>query len=178
MVAYKKQILLFMNVKNMSKEIKINFTYTKELALKASKLFYDYDMKNSSKKYIGWLFIAMMQFGVVGALKHNSFGILFVATFLVIYWYYIRWYIRKFIILKYYDKSNTNNKKVVFSLNDDGLSNLENIISWDNIVRVIKLDDVILLQTNTNTLYFDKQSFNSYKNMQKFLSIMKEKGKF
>jgi hypothetical protein len=157
----------------MSKEIKINFNYTKELALKASKLFYDYDMKNSSKRYVGWLFIAMMQFGVVGALKHNSFGILFISTFLVIYWYYVRWYVRKGLILKYYNKSGLNGRDVTFVLRDNELYFDDQKI--EDIKEVIKLEDGILLQTLTNTLFFDRDSFSKYEDMNEFFLTLKQK---
>jgi hypothetical protein len=61
----------------MSKKIEIAFKWDKDSALQASKLYYDYDMKNSSKRYIGWFFVALVQFGIVGALKHDVFGLLY-----------------------------------------------------------------------------------------------------
>jgi len=161
----------------MSKNIEIKATYTKELALKASKLFYDWDMKNSSKRYIGWLFVAMMQFGVVGALKHDSFGILFVSSFLVIYWYYGRWYIRKTMIEKYYNKSYQDTQDIYFILKRDGLYYNSELIGWDSIEKVIQLDDGVLIHTKTNTLFFENSSFASYEDIQKFLSQMKNKDK-
>jgi len=161
----------------MSKPIEINFTWSKDLAIKASKLYYDYDMKASSKRYVGWLFIAMMQFGVVGALKHDSFGILFISTFLVIYWYYGRWYLRKGMIEKYYDKSNLDATDVKFVLKDEGLYYDEELIDWDNIEKVIKFDDGILLQTTSNTLFFETSAFKSYEEVKTFLKLMKNKGK-
>ncbi len=161
----------------MSKLIEINFTWSKELALKASKLYYDYDMKASSKRYVGWLFIAMMQFGVVGALKHDSFGILFISTFLVLYWYYGRWYLRKGMIEKYYDKSGVDATDVKFLLKDEGLYHNDELISWDDIEKVIKFDDGILLQISSNTLFFETSSFKSYDEVKTFLKLMKNKGK-
>jgi len=161
----------------MSKEIEIRFQWSKDLAVKASKLYYDYDMKASSKRYIGWFFVALTQFGIVGALKHDSFGILFISTFLVIYWYYIRWYVRKSMIEKYYEKSNLDKKDVLFLLKDDGLHYDDIIIEWSDIEKVIPFDDGILMHTSQNTLFFQKDAFQSYDDMQEFLNIMREKGK-
>jgi len=161
----------------MSDIIDIKFTWSKDLAIKASKLYYDWDMKTSSKRYIGWFFIAMMQFGVVGALKYDSFGILFVSTFLVIYWYYIRWFVRKQMIVKFYDKSGLDAKDVVFSLRDDGLFYGDVVINWDNIQKVIRFDDGILVQTKDSTLFFQKEAFVCYDDMQKFIDIMKKRDK-
>ena len=160
------------------KNVEIKFTWSKDLAIKASKLYYDYDMKNSSKKYIGWLFIALMQFGVVGALKHDSFGLLSVSTFLVIYWYYIRWFLRKRIIINFYEKSGLDDNDVIFTLENDGLHyDNSTIIDWDHIYKVVKFDDGILVQTIDSTLFFQREAFNSYEDVQRFVKIMKNKGK-
>ncbi len=159
------------------KPIRIKFIWTQELAVKASKLYYDYDMKNSSKRYIGWFFIALTQFGIVGALKHNSFGLLYLSTFLVLYWYYIRWYVRKAMIIRFYKNSNLHSSEVTFVLKDDGLHHNDTVIDFDNITKVIKFDDGVLLQTNANTLFFEKDAFESTKDMSKLLAIMKERGK-
>jgi len=161
----------------MSKNVEVKFTWSKELAIKASKLYYDWDMRVSGKRYVGWLFIAMMQFGVVGALKHNSFGILFISTFLVIYWYYVRWFVRKRIIVKFYNKSGLDAKDVVFTLQDDGLHYDEVLIGWDDISKVVKFDDGILIQTIDSTLFFQREAFNSFEDVQRFMEIMKKKDK-
>jgi len=161
----------------MSKSVEVKFTWSKDLAIKASKLYYDYDMRTSSKKYVGWLFIALMQFGVVGALKHDSFGLLFVSTFFVVYWYYIRWFVRKRMIIKFYDKSGLDARDVVFVLEDDGLHYNDTLIDWDSISKVVKFDDGILIQTTDSTLFFQRESFKSYKDVQRFMEMMKKRDK-
>jgi hypothetical protein len=161
----------------MSKPVEIRFTWSKEAAVKASKLYYDWDMKHSSKRYVGWFFIALVQFAIVGALKHHVFGLLYLSTFLVIYWYYIRWYIRKRMIVRYYDRSHIEDKEVLFTLTDEGLSYEDILIDWDHIFKVVKFDDGVLLQTLNHTLFFEKSAFRSYDEMQRFLSIMKQQGK-
>ena len=161
----------------MSKSISIKFQWSKELAIKASKLYYNYDMKHSSKRYVGWLFVAFVQFGIVGALKHDSFGLLYLSTFLVIYWYYGRWYLRKLMIEKYYDKLNVTTQDMIFTLKNGKFYNKDQEISWSDILKVIEFDDGILLQTNTNTLFFEKDAFDSKNSLKAFLKCMKEKGK-
>jgi len=161
----------------MSKPVEIRFTWSKEAAVKASKLYYDWDMKHSSKRYVGWFFIALVQFAIVGALKHHVFGLLYLSTFLVIYWYYIRWYIRKRMIVRYYDRSHIEDKEVLFTLTDEGLSYEGTLIDWEHIFKVVKFDDGVLLQTLNHTLFFEKSAFASYDEMQRFLSIMKRHGK-
>ena len=161
----------------MSKAITIHFIWSKELALKASKLYYDYDMKHSSKRYIGWFFVALTQFGIVGALKHNSFGLLYLSTFLVLYWYYGRWYIRQRMIQKFYDKNGEDAKEIVFKLDEEGLHIENNLTPWEDIVKVIKFDDGFLIQTRNATLFFENDFFQSSDDRVTFMSLAKEKGK-
>jgi len=158
----------------MSKEIVIRFKWSKELAIKASKHYYDWDMKNSAKRYIGWFFIALTQFAIVGALKHNAFGLLYISTFFVLYWYYGRWYLRKKMIERFYNSSNIKDKDVEFILKDGELF-FEN--EKIDILKVLKFDDGVMLQTSINPLFFAKDSFKNFDDFQTFLEVMRDKGK-
>jgi len=161
----------------MSKEIKIEFTWTRELAIGASQKFYEYDMRHSNKRYLGWFFVGVTQFAIVGALKHDSYGLLYASTFLVAYWYYGRWYLRKMMLEKFYDKQGIDSKEAHFMLKEDGLYNETTLIEWNEIFRVIKIEDGILVQVQNSTLYFKRDAFSSYEDMQSFLEIMKREGK-
>ena len=165
------------SVKNMSKKIEINYVWSKELALKASKLYYDYDMRNSSKRYIGWFFVGLTQFAIVGALKHDSYGLLYLSTFLVFYWYYGRWYLRKRMMERFYDKNGTDGKKIHFVLDEEGLHYDDQLVSWDEIIKIIKFDDGILIQTNNSTLFFQNDFFASSDERVRFVELAKTKGK-
>ena len=157
------------------REIKITLKWDKESAITASQMFYEYDMKNSKKRYVGWLFVALTQFGIVGALKHDSYGLLYLSTFLVTYWYYGRWYLRSAMIKKYYATLQPTN--LYFTLKDDGLYNGSELIGWDDIFRVISLDDGVLVHTNSYTLFFERKAFQNYDDLKLFLDKMNEKGK-
>jgi hypothetical protein len=157
------------------KEIKITLEWSKEQALSASKAFYDYDMRHSNKRYMGWFFVGLTQFAIVGALKHDTYGLLFVSTFLVGYWYYGRWLLRNAMLKKYY--ANIKEQTLHFTLKEDGLYNADQLISWDEIFKVIRLEDDILLHTQDSTLLFRRNSFRSYDDLQLFVDTMKEKGK-
>jgi len=161
----------------MSKEIEIKFKWTKELAIEASKRYYDYDMRHSNKRYIGWFFVALIQFALVGAFKHDTYGLLYLTTFLVLYWYYGRWYLRKIMIEKFYDKQNIDATQAHFILKEDGLHSGEHLINWDQINRVIKVEEGVLLQIKGNTLFFKRDAFQSYEDLQSFYEMMKSKGK-
>ncbi len=161
----------------MSKPIKVSFDWNKELALKTSKLYYDYDMRHSNKRYMGWLFVGLVQFGIVGALKHDSYGILFVSTFLVTYWYYGRWYFRRRMLHRFYEKNTPKNLKVTFTIDDEGLHSEEELIGWDVIIKVIELEEGIFIQNSDNAYYFENSAFIPRKAKSALLTMAKEKGK-
>jgi hypothetical protein len=161
----------------MSKSININFKWNKELALKTSKLYYDYDMRHSNKRYVGWVFVGLVQFGIVGALKHDSFGLLYASTFLVLYWYYGRWYLRKKMLLSFYNKKSSKDAHIHFIVNDDGLHGADDLIAWEDIYKIIKLDKGILVQSTQNTLFFENSAFASEDDKFFFIALAKKKGK-
>jgi hypothetical protein len=161
----------------MSKEVEIKFRWTKELAIEASKKYYDYDMRHSNKRYVGWFFVALIQFAIVGAFKHDVYGLLYLATFLVAYWYYGRWYLRKKMLEKFYDKQNIDATQAHFTLKEDGLHSGDNLISWNQIDRVIKFEEGALLQIKGNTLFFKRDAFESFEDLQTFYEMMKNEGK-
>ena len=161
----------------MSKPIEVSFEWNKELALKTSKLYYDYDMRHSNKRYVGWFFVALVQFGIVGALKHDSYGLLYLSTFLVGYWYYGRWFLRKRMLERYYDKNNPQNLQIEFSIDEDGLHGKEKNIVWDDIIKVIELEEGVLVQARDNALFFANAAFKKEGDKTRFLKMAKEKGK-
>jgi hypothetical protein len=160
----------------MSKQIEVNFTWNKDLALRTSKLYYEYDMRHSNKRYVGWFFVALVQFGIVGALKHDSYGLLYLSTFLVVYWYYGRWFVRKRMFLKFYDKNNSQDITVHFSIDKEGMQGDEKFISWDDISRVIELEEGILVQSVQEALFFPNTAFKNSKEKERFVKIAKERG--
>ncbi len=161
----------------MSKPIEVNFKWNKELALTTSKLYYDYDMRHSNKRYLGWFFVALVQFGIVGALKHDSYGLLYLSTFLVGYWYYGRWYLRKRMLLRFYDKNVPKNVDVHFSIDAEGLHGNNEVILWDDIIKIIQLEEGVLVQSTESALFFEKSAFKNAQERRRFIEMATEKGK-
>jgi len=161
----------------MSKSIELELAWSKEEALKGSKLYYDYDMRNSAKRYIGWAFVGLVQFGIVGALKHDSFGLLYLSTFLVLYWYYGRWYLRKNMIERFYEKSNTQDTKLQLKISKNGVQINDALISWDLVLKVIDMEEGFLINTATNSLFLEKSSFQKPQDITFFKALLKEEEK-
>ena len=161
----------------MSNSIEITLQWNEKEALKASKLFYDYDMRNSFKRYIGWFFIAMMQFGIVAALKYDSYALLLISTFLVFYWYYGRWYLRSALIKKFYKKKNIQNNTLHIRCDENGIF-IENVpIAWEDVYAVTDTKSALLLQSKEEPLYIPYDAFEDIDDLQKCLELLKTKGK-
>ena len=138
---------------------KISYKWDKESFIKASKEAYDYEFKNSTKRYIGWLFVGLAQFGVVALLKNGAPGLLYISTFLILYWYVLRWKLRELILKKSF-KSEPNSKVEVIA-NDDFLKINNQKISWDKLDSIVKLDNGYILRGEGKFLYFPKSATNS-----------------
>ncbi len=159
----------------MSKIINISYVWDKNLFLKASKAIYDYELNNSNRKYWGWLFIAMLQFGVVSALKKDAIGLLFISTFLVIYWYLLRWNFRKRFISKTFDKSSNANHKYNIKITNETITIDNNSISWSEIKKVIYLKEGFLLYYKDEFFFFPSSAFKDMDERNEFASLAKEK---
>ena len=127
--------------------------------------------KNSNKKYIGWFFVALLQFGVVGALKHNSYGFLILSTIGLTYWYGFRWRIREYFIKKTFDKSQLANKQIELLATDDSIVSHDGNeqIPYSDIKEYKRIDDAIIIYHKIGTLYIPNSSFISYDEKEAFI---------
>jgi hypothetical protein len=153
--------------------ININYKWDNNLAIVSAKEIYNYELNKSNKKYIGLIFIAMLQFGVVGALKHDVYGFLVVSTLGLVYWYGLRWPLRKYFINKTFEKSPLSNKTISLVAKDDGIY-LDNQlqISYNNINDIVELENGIVIYHQAGTSYFPNSSFDSKKDKEKFIKLL------
>ncbi len=159
----------------MSKEINIEYIWDKGTYLKASKVAYDYELKKSNKRYIGWFFIALTQFGVVAAMKKGSIALLLISTILVVYWYFFRWGIRKKVIETTFDKLENANQKYKLTLTNENLSINENKITWEEITQVTALEEGIFIYLDQNSIFIPSSAFKDIQERNEFLTILKSK---
>ena len=160
----------------MSK-IKISYIWNEENFNKLFKEAYNYQFKNSPRRYIGWLFIALAQFGVVAALKKGSIGLLLFSTIMILYWYYLKKIIVKKRAFREFLKSPLKDKKIELSVDNTGIEQNGKKISWSEISQVIPIKDDILIVANNNSYYIPSKGFKSIEDRNFFKSIAKEKGK-
>jgi len=164
----------------MSKSIKISYIWNRENIDKLFDASYKYLFEHSSRKYIGWLFIAIAQFGVVALFKKGSFALLLFSTIVLIYWYYGKKLIAKKRAIKAFGESPFRDKKIEFLVDENGftiLSHNNEKWKWDDIEEVIDLGDDILIYKNPNFHYIPSNGFKSIEDKSYFKSLAKKYGK-
>ncbi len=159
------------------KPIIIHFKWDRENFLKAFNNAYNFEFKNSIRRYIGWFFIAMTQFGVVFALKGGRVALLMLSTILVVYWYYIKKLMVKKRVLKEFEKSPLKDKVINIKIGKDTIIQDGESISWDNIDAVVPSGDDILLYINKRAYFIPFGAFDSIEEKSRFKALAKEKGK-
>ena len=149
----------------------ISYMWNIENFTKATKALYDFNLKHSPKRFLGWIFIALTQFGVVGALKKDVYGLLIVSTMLVVYWYALRWPMRKIMLRK----SFKNSKEQLFEIkaSDEMLQLNKTKIAWHDIVEAISLKDGFILYYEDSYLFIPKDAFNSIDEKDSFSHLLK-----
>jgi len=160
----------------MSKTVQASFVWNEAVALRSSELFYKYEFRHSYRRYVGWLFIAMAQFGVVGALKHDAYGMLVLSSFLLIYWYGIRWQMRKRLAKRLFKSTPMANQEIVTTFSEAGLRSGDEDISWAEVEKVVEKEDGFLFFMTSKSSFFPKEAFESDEMRDALRSHIKKSG--
>jgi len=158
----------------MSDPIHICYTWDKETFLKASHIAYTYELKHSPKRFLGWIFIAMTQFGVVSAMRGGAIGLLMLSSLLVIYWYYFRWQIRKVMLAKSFDTLPQANEQYHITATEEGLVMKQREITWQDILEIVSLPEGFLVYFDQSFIFFPLSAFISIEEKNRFASLARE----
>jgi hypothetical protein len=161
----------------MSKPIEINYTWNQENVERLFDASYKYQFNHSGKRFIGWLFIALLQYGVVVAFKKDAFAVLLFSTIMLAYWYYGKKVIAKKRAHKAFEKSPFKEKKIEMQINEDGfvlLSPNQEQWSWDEVQEVIILEDDIMLYKHPHFHYIPLNGFASIEEKSRFKKMARE----
>ena len=165
---------------SMSKPIEVSYIWNKENVDKLFDTSYKYQFEHSRKRYIGWFFIALVQYGIVVALKKEVFAILLFATIVLFYWYYGKKWIAKRRAVKSFEASPFKDKKIQMHIDETGFDLLQpsqEKWSWDEMDGVMILGEDIMLYKYPNFHYIPASGFTSLEEKSRFKSIAKAKGK-
>jgi len=160
-----------------SKQIKISYKWDRDNLEKSFEKSYTYHYKNSMRRYIGWLFVAMAQFGVVFALKGNHVGLLLFSTILIVYWYLIKKWLVKKRVMKDFENSEHKDKVIEMYVDESGIVQNGELIPWENINGIVATDDAFMLYQKGKEYYIPSNSFEDFEQKSRFKAIAKERGK-
>jgi len=166
-----------MSQMSISKPIKISYIWDRANFEKAFEKSYTHEYKNSIRRYIGWLFVAMAQFGVVGALKGGSEALLILSTILIFYWYIAKkWLVKKRAVTSF-ENSPLKDSTITLEISEDGVKQDDVLISWEELKGVVPVEDDILLYYSDKAFYIPSNAFNSFEDKVELKNLAKEKGK-
>ena len=154
-------------------KLSLSYKWDKKTYLQGSKSLYEDMLRHSPKRFTGWFFIALSQFGLVAFFKKGAFGLLFISTIFLIYWYLLRWPLRKLLLLNAFKKSPLKDKMIIVEFDDKQATINDTLISWSEIQRVLLEDKGFLLYYKENYIFIPKDAFNK-ESEKTFLKIIKK----
>ncbi len=160
-----------------SEPIRISYLWDRENFEKSFESAYTYHYKNSARRYIGWLFIAMAQFGVVAALKKGEVGLLMLSTLLILYWYVVRKWLLRRRALRQFESSPFKNRKIEMLVTDEGIARGDEFIPWEEIEGIVPADEALILYQQGKEFYIPLTAFEDIEAVSRFKSLAKSKGK-
>ena len=166
-----------MSQMSIFKPIEITYIWDKENFEKAFTKSYTHQFKNSARRYVGWFFVALAQFGVVAAFKGGSIGLLMLATILILYWYVLKKWLVHQRAIKAYENSPLKNSQIRLYITEDGLKQESALILWQDIQGLVPIEDDILLYYKESAFYIPSNAFKSIEEKSTLKSLAKEKGR-
>jgi len=166
-----------MSQMSIFKPIEISYTWDKENFEKAFSKSYTHQFKNSARRYVGWFFVALAQFGVVAAFKGGSIGLLMLATILILYWYVVKKWLVHQRAMKAYENSALKNSQIKLQITQEGIKQDDTFVSWEELKGLVPVEDDILLYYRDKAFYIPSNAFQSIEDKSALKSLAKEKGR-
>jgi hypothetical protein len=153
--------------------VDINFKWDKETILNSFEAIYNDEYKNSPRRLIGWILIGMAQFGVVAALKKDSFGLLIFSTIMLIYWFYGKKYIAKKRAIKSFEKDSLKDKDIALKATKEGIEIDNQFWKWEDMDTVEELEKGFLLIKEPKHYFIPSSGFKTFEDKSRFKSFFK-----
>ncbi len=157
--------------------IHISYKWDRENFEKAFSKSYNHQFKNSTRRYIGWFFVALAQFGVVAALKGGSVGLLMLSSILILYWYVIKKWLVHRRAVRAFENSPLKNSHITLQIDEEGIKQNAMQISWQELQGLVPIEDDILLYHKEKAFYIPSDAFASYEERSVLKTYAKERGK-
>lgn len=164
-----------MSQMNISKPVEISYRWDRENFDKAFSNAYTHQYKNSARRYIGWLFVAIAQFGVVAALKGGSIALLMFSTILILYWYGIKKWLLKRRALAAFERSPMKDQNITLGITQEGIKQGDRFVPWEALQGVVPIENDMMLYDQDRTFYIPSNAFASVEDKNRIKSWAKEK---
>ncbi len=161
-----------------SNPITIRYRWDRENFEHSFSHAYQWYYKHSARRYIGWFFIAMAQFGVVAALKKGAVGLLMLSTLLILYWYVGKKWLVKRRASTLFEHSPLKDRTVTLEVDKEGIRQGDAILPWEEVEGVVDTDNALILYHHGKAYYLPSSGFESIEERSRFKSLAKEKGKW
>ena len=161
----------------MSDKMTLTFRWDEASFKKAFESAYRYRYTHSIRRYIGWGFIALAQFGVVALLKQEQPGLLLFATLMLAYWYGLKKRLLWLRAKRAFESSPLRNRTIRLQADDEGLTQDGIKIPWETLDGVVSVENGVMVMGNGNDYIIPESAFDSIEAMSRFKSWAKEKGK-
>ena len=165
----------------MSEPIRIRYRWDRENVEKLFETSYRYLFEHSARRYIGWFFIALLQFGIVALYKKGAPGLMLFASLALLYWYIGRKELARRRALRSWEHSPFRDQEIVITADTDGLE-IDSDVGhqtwrWDEVDGVLSLGDDVLLQRGEHLHYLPAAGFGSVEARSAFKSLAKQHGR-
>jgi len=165
----------------MSKPIRMEYVWNRENVEKLFETSYRYMFEHSARRYIGWFFIALLQFGIVAMYKKGAPGLMMFASLALIYWYGLRKWLARRRALRSWERSPWRDQTIRILADDEGLEIHRETggeqWSWDEIDGVVPLGEDILLLREPHLHYIPASAFQSIEARSAFKALARQYGK-
>ena len=145
--------------------MKVEYKWTKERFLEASKANYDLKMKSPKLKMVGYFGIALLLFSVYLSYSKGFYTTLIVSSILVIYWYALRWPLFRLQLSSNFKKHVAKNKTVSWLIKPESFSitseNGGGSYKWNAVTDISESDYGFLVRQYPVFYWLPKDSFES-----------------
>ena len=131
---------------------------------------------------MGWFFIALLQFGLVAAVKQGTIGLLLFSSIVLFYWYFLRKMLARRRAFKVFNESSFKDKKVYIDVDEKGFEVLNHegkrVLEWKDIKEVMPVGDDILIFSPPNFYYIPSGAFASIEDKNSLKKLARKEGVF
>ena len=145
--------------------MQISYKWTKERFLEAGRANYYFKLQALKFRLPGYLGLAFMLAGAYFAYSKGVYATLTVATFLTVYWYFLRWPLYSLQLAHQFKKHVSKDQDITWEMDTDSFS-IKSVsgfgkYSWDAVTDLAEMENGFLVYQYPIYYWLPKDSFAS-----------------